>query len=74
MYYRKAVLHILQIGVSLAILAMAAVAAGAGADELPRLMDDRLSLTLFAADPEIVTPIGLALDRARKKGISPNVS
>lgn len=28
----------------------------------PHVLDDRLSLTLFAQDPDIVTPIGLAID------------
>lgn len=30
------------------------------AQEIPRIHDDRLQLTLFASDPDIVTPIGLA--------------
>lgn len=31
-------------------------------DELPELADDRLELRLFAEDPDIVTPIGIAID------------
>lgn len=30
----------------------------------PRVLDRRLELTLFAEDPDIVTPIGIAVDRA----------
>ena len=33
---------------------------------MPRVNDDRLELRLFAADPEIVTPIGLAIDRLER--------
>lgn len=29
----------------------------------PRVLDERLELTLWAADPDIVTPIGIAIDR-----------
>lgn len=34
----------------------------ASAADTPILADDRLTITLFAEDPEIVTPIGLAID------------
>ncbi len=30
--------------------------------EVPRVLDDRLELMLFASDPQIVTPIGIAID------------
>ncbi len=30
--------------------------------EFPRLVDDRLEISLYAADPDIVTPIGAAVD------------
>ncbi|GAB2797038.1 c-type cytochrome [Rhabdobacter roseus] len=33
------------------------------APELPHLLDPRLELTLFAEEPDIVTPIGIAIDR-----------
>ena len=36
--------------------------AEASLDDAPQVLDDRLQLTLFAADPDIVTPIGLAID------------
>ncbi len=50
------------------VLAAVAVIAGrqsaTGAEEiaLPHVLDDRLQIELFAADPEIVTPCGLAVD------------
>ncbi|WP_182866803.1 hypothetical protein [Stieleria mannarensis] len=34
----------------------------------PILTDDRLQLTLFAEDPQIVTPIGMAIDDRYFKG------
>ncbi|WP_229310991.1 PVC-type heme-binding CxxCH protein [Larkinella soli] len=33
---------------------------------MPRLLDDRLELTLFAENPDIVTPIGIAVDRQNR--------
>ncbi|GAB3168889.1 c-type cytochrome [Telluribacter humicola] len=30
--------------------------------EVPKVLDDRLELSLFSADPQIVTPIGIAID------------
>lgn len=29
---------------------------------MPKVNDDRLSLKLFAAEPDIVTPVGIAID------------
>ena len=46
----------------LTVLAVAALTAGTWGDEPPRLTDERLELKLFAADPDIVTPIGMAID------------
>ena len=36
--------------------------ASAAAIEIPKVRDERLALSLFAAEPDIVTPIGLAID------------
>ena len=43
------------------VLAIAAPAATAPV-EIPKVRDERLTLTLFAAEPDIVTPIGLAIN------------
>ena len=40
------------------------LAAAETAIEYPRLRDERLQITLYAADPDIVTPIGAAVDAA----------
>src|SRR5580704_12550406 len=32
----------------------------------PRLTDPRLELSLFASEPDIVTPIGVAVDKRRR--------
>jgi len=45
-----------------ASLSAAAQAASDGAVEYPTLSDDRLQVTLYAEDPDIVTPIGAAVD------------
>jgi len=42
-------------------LALAASAAAAPV-EIPKVRDERLTLSLFAAEPDIVTPIGLAIN------------
>lgn len=34
-----------------------------GQVEIPRVLDERLSIQLFAAEPQIVTPTGIAVDR-----------
>ncbi len=39
-----------------------AVAAEPATVKIPRVVDDRLKLELFAAEPEIVTPTGIAID------------
>jgi hypothetical protein len=38
------------------------VAAGPPEIEMPRTVDPRLKIELFAADPDIVTPCGIAVD------------
>ncbi|HEX3727531.1 MAG TPA: PVC-type heme-binding CxxCH protein, partial [Pirellulales bacterium] len=43
-------------------LAMAVTSADAVALEMPLAVDPRLAIELFAADPDIVTPTGLAVD------------
>jgi hypothetical protein len=43
------------------LLAMAA-STPAAPIEIPNVRDERLALSLFAAEPDIVTPIGLAID------------
>ena len=45
-----------------ASLSAASQAASDTAIEYPTLSDDRLQVTLYAADPDIVTPIGAAVD------------
>ena len=46
------------------ILVVVLVAFGAGAGpDTPRVNDPRLRLSLVASDPEIVTPVGLAIDQ-----------
>ena len=50
----------------LCIATLIAAAAARAADtpiEYPILNDDRLQITLYASDPDIVTPIGAAVDR-----------
>ena len=54
---RKALL----VTVLLALVARGALAGAAAAPAAPRVSDPRLELTLVAADPEIVTPVGLAV-------------
>lgn len=49
----------LSISVALCSVAISAVYANI---EYPKLSDDRLQVTLYAADPDIVTPIGAAVD------------
>ena len=47
----------------LAVAQAATIALGADVPlEIPRVLDDRLQIELFAADPDIVTPCGLAVD------------
>ena len=48
-------------GASLTLLLLIATS-GLCAEPVPTFQDDRLSLTLFAEDPSIVTPIGMAID------------
>jgi putative membrane-bound dehydrogenase-like protein len=43
-------------------LALNFCAAGGDAVELPKVVDSRLAIELFAAEPDIVTPTGLAVD------------
>ena len=45
-----------------ALLSAASQAASDTAIEYPTLSDERLQITLYAADPDIVTPIGAAVD------------
>jgi putative membrane-bound dehydrogenase-like protein len=45
----------------LALLALALPAAG-DAIEMPKVLDDRLAIELFAAEPDLVTPTGIAVD------------
>lgn len=47
----------------LLFLISSAIIAGAAAEiRLPEIKDSRLALTLFKAEPEIVTPVGIAVD------------
>jgi putative membrane-bound dehydrogenase-like protein len=43
-------------------LLAATASAPAAPSEIPKVRDERLVLSLFAAEPDIVTPIGLAID------------
>lgn len=55
--------NLIQSVVLMALFAFVASAATRGAEsERPSIADDRLGLVLFAEDPEIVTPIGAAVD------------
>ena len=45
-----------------AVVAAVSNAAGQTAIEYPKLNDDRLQVTLYASDPDIVTPIDSAVD------------
>ena len=47
---------------SLGILFALTASALAAPIEIPKVSDERLALSLFAAEPDIVTPIGLAID------------
>lgn len=52
-----------KLGVSLLwLILMSGLATSAEPVKYPRLTDDRLKLALYAADPEIVTPIGCVVD------------
>ena len=35
----------------------------AASNDPPRILDDRLQISLFAAEPDVVTPVGIACDR-----------
>jgi putative membrane-bound dehydrogenase-like protein len=51
--------------ITAAVLACAAGCAQRGSEvrpEAPRALDDRLTITLVASEPDIVTPIGIAID------------
>ena len=53
--------------VVLALLAVCPLATAAAAEiPVPSVLDDRLDLSLFAAEPTIVTPIGIAVDRRHR--------
>ncbi len=44
------------------MLVLGLMAVGPGKVEMPRVVDPRLAIDLFASDPEIVTPTGIAVD------------
>lgn len=48
--------------VFIVILALAALTSPAAEIEMPRVLDGRLKLELFAAEPDIVTPTGMGVD------------
>lgn len=48
--------------ISLSVLFTFAAATSAAEIQVPAVKDTRLTLTLFKAEPEIVTPIGIAID------------
>jgi putative membrane-bound dehydrogenase-like protein len=48
--------------VALLLCVLAANLHGSNTESWPRMLDDRLELTLFAQEPDIVTPIGIAID------------
>ena len=43
-------------------LTLGLLAADAGEVALPKVLDPRLKIELFAAEPDIVTPCGIAVD------------
>ena len=56
----------LLIVVSILTSLLADIATSADREDWPQVYDDRLEITLFAEDPEIVTPIGMVIDEENR--------